>query len=209
VHESATVSSLDYILRIIFNSSGRCTEGYELVLKDYTCPYFRRQEAHGTPVSPISPEEASKVYCSILVGDYDSNICFDIAGEAAAKGVPLIGYECTGRWNQLFYLSSNCTVAAIQPGVVGRVRGHTNSDLKHCLGVGEDGGIVLTDDCMDEPDGEGLEMTETANENGDETQATKGSEVPPLADDAINGKKNIRQFQFMPSDGMYFRVYLD
>jgi len=45
----------------------------------------------------VSPAESDHISCAILVGDYDSDICFDIAGESTDLDVPLIGYDCTGK----------------------------------------------------------------------------------------------------------------
>jgi hypothetical protein len=88
----------------------------------------------------------SEVFCSILVGDYESDLCVDIAGENAAVGIPLIGYECTGRWNQLFRLGVDLTVVSTQPKVIGRVRGNEDGDVHLCLAALPDG-RVITDHC--------------------------------------------------------------
>lgn len=69
----------------------------------------------------------------------------DITGELAAADVPLIGYSCTGRWNQLFYLADNCTISAVQPSFVGRVRGmEKDEDLRLCLSVDLLGNLVTS-----------------------------------------------------------------
>ena len=140
---------------------GRCTSGYELVLDDFACPIFKRTEAdteypsselpsdaiaNGNLTStPLSPEESSHVTCSILVGDYDKDACVDITGEMAATDVPLIGYSCTGRWNQLFYLADNCTISAVQPSFVGKVRGMgQDEDVRLCLTVDSVGNLATS-----------------------------------------------------------------
>jgi hypothetical protein len=93
----------------------------------------------------LSLEESSHVACSILVGDYDKDACVDITGEVAATDVPLIGYSCTGRWNQLFYLADNCTISAVQPSFVGKVRGmEQDEDVRLCLSVDSVGNLVTS-----------------------------------------------------------------
>jgi hypothetical protein len=104
------------------------------------------------------PRAENNVFCSILIrngqasasspGEQDSaakekekekekELCLDIAGESSAHGAPLLGYECTGRWNQMFKLGDNCTIIAEQPAVVSRVRGQGDQALRSCLEVSE------------------------------------------------------------------------
>lgn len=60
--------------------------------------------------------------------------CLDISGENPNYGGSLIGWECSGQWNQLFRLLPNCTLSAVQPKVVGRVRGlEDRGDIVMCM----------------------------------------------------------------------------
>eukprot|EP01038_Epipyxis_sp_PR26KG_P012610 gene12610-16907_t len=139
-----------------------CTPGFELVMNDGDmCPSFHRE---AKDVKGAKEEEA---FCSIVVGgesvfDSDSSnksssspvLCVDISGENPSFGVPLIGYECTGRWNQLFRLGANCSVFATQPEMIGRVRNtdfnnNDNNDVHLCLeGLNSTSSVVFTGPCL-------------------------------------------------------------
>lgn len=65
--------------------------------------------------------------------------CLDISGENPHFGGALIGWECAGQWNQLFRLLPDCSVSAVQPRIVGRVRGlEDRGDMLLCLESKED-----------------------------------------------------------------------
>ena len=183
--------------------SGRCTSGYEIVIEDFTCPYFRKTDllegnsnctrngstCESTNSVRVSEEEGFQVSCAILVGDYDTDFCLDIMGEVVAEGVPLIGYDCTGRWNQLFYLGKNCTISSVQPSVVGRVRGGKD-DVRVCIAAQPKAvEHVTTAACP-----EGF--------SDDSMLATKDRDNETATPIAI-------QYQFLPSDGQTFRLLMD
>jgi hypothetical protein len=107
-------------------SSGRCTEGYEIQLNGpAVCPTFRKM-GDSAPSTLKNSSTPDNVFCSILVGDPADDKCLDISGESAVEQAALIGYDCTGRWNQLFRLTADCRIAATQPAVISRVRGHAS-----------------------------------------------------------------------------------
>jgi hypothetical protein len=57
----------------------------------------------------------------------------DLSGESAYPGSPLIGWDCSGQWNQLFRLLPDCTVSIVQPEVIGRVRGFEAKNISFCF----------------------------------------------------------------------------
>jgi len=48
--------------------------------------------------------------------------CLDISGEDLGTGARLIGWDCTGNWNQLFHFAEDCTLSAVQPKVIAEAR---------------------------------------------------------------------------------------
>ena len=67
-------------------------------------------------------------------GDFESDTCMDISGENVASGTGLIGYTCTGRWNQLFRFTNYSTIQALQPSFISRARGvNDGQDVWLCL----------------------------------------------------------------------------
>jgi len=76
----------------------------------------------------------------------------------------------------------NCTIAAVQPSVIGRIRGRglTDDDLRLCLSVGVEG-LLLTDLCPHDE---------------------------AVVDD-VQRKDSIQQFQYLPSNGQSFRTLMD
>ena len=77
--------------------------------------------------------------CLLQVGDdsyEDSSICLDIMIDFVSKstnGLVLQGYECLGKWNQLFRLQSDCTISLVQPvETVGKIKNFKN-DVNVCI----------------------------------------------------------------------------
>jgi hypothetical protein len=95
----------------LISSPGPCTEGNNLTFADGGCPY------------PHDLEE--DLFCQIQIGN--RNVCADIAGQNPKAGGDVIGFECLGQWNQLFRFRSDCTISAIQPDIIGRVRSMTGN----------------------------------------------------------------------------------
>jgi len=58
--------------------------------------------------------------------------CLDISGEDPGTGVRLIGWECTGNWNQLFHFAEDCTLSAVQPKVIAEARS-LPQNITRCL----------------------------------------------------------------------------
>ena len=64
----------------------------------------------------------------------ERNQCLDISGETASGGAPLITWECTGQWNQLFRFLHDCSLSAVQPEFIGKVRGAEGRNVTLCVG---------------------------------------------------------------------------
>eukprot|EP01032_Pedospumella_encystans_P017484 gene17484-19921_t len=199
---------------------GRCTDGYELHLHDHTCPTFHQIMPISSPnngTTPTSTSTASahnvtsngaspslQVFCSILTRSGDKSVCLDIAGENPAYETPLLGYDCTGRWNQLFHLGANCTIMAEQPAVVGRVRGKTDQSIVSCLDTTHKTGVLTTAECahLKRPAGrKEVHSAEVIIDGAADSSVNK--EVP---------ERNIftrgQQFEFMPAAGNAFKEYM-
>lgn len=174
---------------------GRCTPGYEVVLRDGQCPLVQRvkpttssssssieddgyeddgySDYDDVAVADDSQNAFCSIYTKLPAQDAESNsqqssttggigghwghaggaegpdICMDISGESARYGTGVIGYECTGKWNQLFYLGDNCTISAVQPAIIGRVRGYEeNQVVTVCLeNTKRSGDVIVSGEC--------------------------------------------------------------
>ena len=60
----------------------------------------------------------------------DQPLCLDISGENPYDHASLLGWPCKASWNQLFRFNGDCSISAMQPDVIGRIRGTTSSDIK-------------------------------------------------------------------------------
>lgn len=75
-------------------------------------------------------------FCLIHIGNenlVDQNICLDIMTDFVSHyGIALGGYECSGKWNQLFRFKSDCSISIVQPAeTVGKVN-NINYDVNVC-----------------------------------------------------------------------------
>mmetsp|Transcript_12376 Transcript_12376/g.27772 ORF Transcript_12376/g.27772 Transcript_12376/m.27772 type:complete len:212 (+) Transcript_12376:799-1434(+) len=174
---------------------GRCTAGYSLDLKDGACPAFRKVSANanstggdtlGKSGESIGESGNEVVFCSLTLPSLGPDKCVDIAGESPTFGSPLLAYECTGRWNQLFRLGDNCTIIAEQPGFVGRVRGFGDKDILNCLDSSHSGKVLSTAACAHKP------IASKSSQSGNSTV----------------GYTSAQQFEFMPAEGNAFRKYI-
>lgn len=169
-------------------------------LHDGSCPTFRKTLNFTVSSDAPSTANPAAVFCSILARTGDKELCLDIAGENPAYGTPLLGYDCTGRWNQLFNLGANCTISAEQPAVVGRVRGNGGSSgdsgesVTLCLDAHHKTGVVVTAPC------ENLASRSSEQALLDVTGA--GDATPERA--ASTGQR----FQFMTADGRVFKEFM-
>ena len=77
-------------------------------------------------------EDESEMFCQ-LQSAADDDVCVDIDGENIQPGSHMIGWACSGQWNQLFRLSSNCSISAVQPEIVSRIRGFDDRNITRCL----------------------------------------------------------------------------
>lgn len=76
-------------------------------------------------------------FCIIHIGNensLDQNICLDVMTDFVLHyGIALGGYECLGKWNQLFRFKSDCTISAVQPAeTVGKVN-NVYHDVNVCV----------------------------------------------------------------------------
>lgn len=221
------------MLQYVF--TGRCTHGYELELHDNACPTFRKSKpataatattvANSTANASVADSlDAAEIYCSIFTRSDKKELCIDIAGENPAFNTPLLGYDCTGRWNQLFKLTENCTIMAQQPGVIGRVRGQGDQNIVSCLDNSHSSGVLMTAACdhltpvpvvlpvsVNGTDGTPAAATTVAVEvtGGVATGKTStDSEVPSVAQKAVLGFTSRQQYQFMPATGTAFKEFM-
>jgi hypothetical protein len=151
------------------------------------------------------------------------DICFDISGETPRPDVNLIGYKCTGKWNQIYKLSDNCTITAEQPGLIGRVRGFGDEAISFCLTGGGKQNYVSTAQCEHEKiKKKTMKMKEDAattaavavaqsNASREVVTAMDGSIVNSAASaDVVTSSKVYvyrQQFEFMPISGNAYKKY--
>lgn len=151
------------------------------------------------------------------------DICFDISGETPRPDVNLIGYKCTGKWNQIYKLSDNCTITAEQPGLIGRVRGFGDEAISFCLTGGGKQNYVSTAQCehekMKKKMKEDATTTTTAvavavaqsNASREVVTAIDGSTVNSVAAAEVVTSSKVyvyrQQFEFMPISGNAYKKY--
>lgn len=197
------------INRLILLLSGRCTHGYELRLNDGSCPTFQKTSNSTSNSTSTAAPDATAVICSILTRAGGKELCLDIAGENPSYGTPLLGYDCTGRWNQLFHLGANCTITAEQPAVVGRVRGNgggsgdSGESVTLCLDVHHNSGVVVTAPCGHLASSGAEQSTVDVNNAG---EAVGNS--PEDINSKVKAASTDQQFQFITADGKAFQDYL-
>lgn len=198
-------------------------------MQDGKCPSFHKLINSSSSSSPeaattSADADSTQVFCSILSRagnkdrgkdkekekDNDKELCLDIAGENPSYGTPLLGYDCTGRWNQLFHLGPNCTIMAEQPAVVGRVRGNTGSgeqggqSVALCLDARHGSGVVVTAPCehLALPAASSVQVSSTG-EVASEAERSTQDEAATLKATNVG-----QQFQFMTADGETFKGYM-
>lgn len=187
---------------------GRCSHGYELELHDHKCPTFRKiTNTSSEATVPASPSD--DVFCSILAHWEDKELCFDMAGENPAYGTPVLGYECTGRWNQLFKLTANCAIIVEQPGFIGRVRGRSDETVVSCLDARHESGVLVSAPCTPLPS-----YTATTASAGDEiivdqtgTTVSDTSNTTTTSSSSTASRAGVarQQFHFLPASGTAFK----
>ena len=89
--------------------------------------------------------EDEDTYCQLQ--SYHRELCLDVSGQSARSGTPLIGWECTGEWNQLFKLHSNCTISTEQPEMYTKIRDDENKNITLCL-ESNHMGMIITNECV-------------------------------------------------------------
>jgi hypothetical protein len=215
---------LHYVLiSVEIVSSGRCTFGYTLELRDGQCPTFHKlANTTNNATSEGAGGVKEDVFCSILARHEDKELCVDIAGENPAYRTPVLGYDCTGRWNQLFRLTENCTIQAEQPGFIGRVRGRGDQTIVSCLDARHESGVVLTAECehLQSRTVGGNEQATNSSQNStssDGSSATVSVSVSGEGDgagvqDAVQGAKSTaarwQQYEFLPASGAAYKAYM-
>jgi len=150
-------------------------------------------------------ESEDNVFCSLFKPLKDMDICFDISGETPQADVNLIGYKCTGKWNQIYKLSDNCTITAEQPGLIGRVRGFGEDAMSFCLTGGRKS-FVSTAQCEHAKSGTVVATQNTSNEV---VSSIDGSTSASDSIVAMVGKTYAysQQFEFMPISGNAYKKY--
>lgn len=119
---------------------GPCTDNTDLTIPDGGCA-----------TSPSrSQREQHDMLCQITSTSKHNQVCVDVMGENILPGSKVIAYGCTGGWNQLFRLSTDCSLSVTQPDIVGHSRGDLSKNMTMCIKTQklEKGGYELTtDDC--------------------------------------------------------------
>ena len=90
---------------------GPCTDNTDMIIPDGGC-------AQANP-NTIQHD----MLCQITSVSRNNQICIDVMGESVQTGSKVIAYECTGNWNQLFRLSTDCSLSVTQPDIVGHSKG--------------------------------------------------------------------------------------
>lgn len=96
---------------------GPCTGQSYPTFKDGKCSLGQKKE--------------EQIFCQIQ--SFYSDHCADISGENPYPGGHLIGWDCTGAWNQLFRFKSDCSISSVQPDIISRVRGFGLVNVTLCL----------------------------------------------------------------------------
>ena len=129
---------------------GPCTEGSNVTFADggFVLPQAEGQAEMfcqiGYPgrVPSLAERGGDDEHGAIRTGDGGSSdddnfggasLCVDLNGESAYPGSPLIGWECSGQWNQLFRFLPDGTISVVQPEVIGRVRGFDGQNITFCF----------------------------------------------------------------------------
>lgn len=162
-------------------------------------------EASNRTAGSSAPSDPSRVFCSIIVRSESKELCLDIAGESPAPQTPLLGFDCTGRWNQQFSLGENCTIIAEQPAVVGRIRGTGEGSIKTCLDSRHGSNILMSAVCD--------HLTSANYTSVVQVPVAWGGDVEEMASNGITegGHRNFttgQQYQFMPADGNAFKQFM-
>lgn len=110
-------------------------------------PWKTKRHAHPTEDSVTC--QISHAELSSSPSPSKGGVCLDISGENPHSGSTIIGWECTGNWNQLFHFGEDCTLSAVHPKVIAEARG-LPQNITRCLESLTTGGIH-TAVCPEEP----------------------------------------------------------
>ena len=124
-----------------------------------------------------------------------SNWCLDISGENPYPGAKQITWECTGNWNQLWHYSRDCTISAVQPGVISELREMKKEE-------GSDGGVTV---CLETGTDTGVYTGKCAGSsyivgNNTDTEAEVGTVM-------IEPEKESIKYQILPAEGDLWKMY--
>ena len=119
---------------------GPCTDNTDMVIPDGGCAQAKPNTFQ------------HDMLCQITSSSKNNQVCIDVMGESVEKGSKIIAYECTGNWNQLFRLSTDCSLSVTQPDIVGHSRGekeraNTTMCIKSQPMVEKKGYELTTDSC--------------------------------------------------------------
>jgi hypothetical protein len=129
----------------------------------------------------------------------------------------LTGYECLGQWNQLYRLMSDCTMSAVMPEAIGRVRGFENQNLTLCLEMKSMGDYtqLVTGKCAYPPGTAVALEAFNASFTGTDNNSSSASVNPPSATDADTSSKYAKEllrkrqvFEFIRRDGSIHKSLL-
>lgn len=155
---------------------GPCTDNSNVTIIDGKCP-----------IPQINEEE---MFCQLQSSN--RNLCLDISGESPQAGNSLIGWECTGHWNQLFRFGSNCSLSAVQPDLIGRVRGFDDVNITICL----------------ESTYTNTVATSTCASNSVVLDISENPEDAMEYMKFLREKVSRQQFQYLKKDGKAFKEYV-
>ena len=86
----------------------------------------------------FNEEEFSNCYIRVLNDQQNEAsvyLCMDAHGEKVQEGRHVIGYSCSGRWNQQFHFHPvNQTIYLQVPRIINEIRSQNNETTQYCLG---------------------------------------------------------------------------
>jgi hypothetical protein len=176
---------------------GPCIDETNITIPDGSCPVYGPEEAdrYCQIQSIVSTKSSSTTNAAIPQGinshEKEKIVCLDIYGQSPQPGAHLIGYECLGQWNQLFRIMSDCTISAMLPEPIGRVRGF-DKNITLCLEskliTGKGAGVEvggLGSAALKHVDDMLMVVTGECADNVAQSNANHSSEAKPSADGSV------------------------
>ena len=181
---------------VIADTIGPCTDNSNVTIKDGACA--------------LPQEDQEEMYCQLQ--STSRNLCVDINGESPYAGTNLIGWECSGQWNQLFRIMSNCTVSAVQPDLIGRVRGFEERNISMCFQPDHHLHVVSAECEPAEEDLLAYVVTDaqTQQQQQQQQQRQQQQQQQPEAQTSSaesESRRRLQRFEFMKKDGQTHKQY--